>query len=79
MNNSKRLNSKKSRDKKVTVMLPIDLLNRALKASGEGITPTLRRGLEVVAAKDAYRDLLELKGKVDLKIDLAELRKDRDL
>lgn len=59
-------------------MLPKDLLMRALKASGEGITPTLRKGLELVAAKDSYEKLLRLKGKLDLGIDLTELRKDRD-
>jgi hypothetical protein len=65
-------------ERKVTIMLPEDLLERALKASGEGITPTLRRGLELVAAKDAYQRLLKLKGKLDLKLDLKDLRKDRD-
>ncbi len=65
-------------ERKITVMLPEDLLDRALKASGEGITPTLRKGLELVAAKDAYKGLLKLKGKFDLKLDLEELRKDRE-
>lgn len=65
-------------EKKITVMLPEDLLDRALKASGEGITPTLRKGLELVAAKDTYKGLLKLKGKFDLKLDLKELRKDRE-
>jgi hypothetical protein len=65
-------------EKKITVMLPEGLLNRALKATGEGITPTLRKGLELVAAKEAYLELLKLKGKFDLKIDLKELRKDRE-
>jgi hypothetical protein len=65
------------REKKVTVMLPQDLVDRALEASGEGLTPTLRKGLELVAAKTVYNRLLKLKGKVDLKIDLNELRKDR--
>jgi hypothetical protein len=64
-------------EKKITVMLPEDLLKRALKASGEGITPTLRKGLELVAAKDVYKALLKLKGQFDLKLDLEELRKDR--
>lgn len=65
-------------EKKVTVMLPKDLLLRALKASGEGITPTLRKGLELVAAKESYERLRKLKGKFDLGIELDELRKDRD-
>lgn len=66
------------KQKKVTVLLPQDLVRRALRASGEGLTPTLRRGLEMVAAKDVYAKILKLKGKVDLAIDLDELRKDRD-
>ncbi len=65
-------------EKKVTVMLPEELLARALKASGEGLTSTLRKGLEFVAAKDAYKTLLKLKGKFDLKLDLDESRLDRD-
>lgn len=65
-------------EKKITVLLPEDLLERALKASGEGITPTLRKGLELVAAKDTYKGLLKLKGKFDLKMNLDDLRKDRD-
>lgn len=59
-------------------MLPEELLARALKASGEGITPTLRKGLELVAAKDTYRALLKLKGKFDLKLNLDESHKDRN-
>ncbi|MDB5037606.1 MAG: hypothetical protein JWQ35_1134 [Bacteriovoracaceae bacterium] len=59
-------------------MLPHDLLNRALKASGEGITPTLRKGLELVAAKNAYKKLLRLKGKFNLRLNLDESRRDRD-
>ena len=66
-------------ERKITVMLPKDLLARALEASGEGITPTLRKGLELVAAKAAYRSLLKLKGRFDLKMDLDELRRDRPL
>ena len=64
-------------EKKITVMLPADLLKRALQASGEGITPTLRKGLELVAAKDAYGKLLRLHGAFDIGLDLDELRKDR--
>ncbi len=58
-------------------MLPGELLARALRASGEGITPTLRKGLELVAAKEAYKSLLKLKGSFDLKVDLRKLREDR--
>ena len=65
-------------DQKVTVMLPKGLIQKAMKASGEGLTPTLRRGLELVAAKDAYRGLLKLKGKFDLGLDYEQVRKDRE-
>lgn len=57
-------------------MLPTELLKRALDSSGESLTPTLRRGLELVAAKRAYQELLKLKGKFDLKLNLDELRED---
>jgi hypothetical protein len=63
-------------ERKVTVSLPEELMANAMAATGEGLTPTLRRGLELVAAKNAYRKLLTLKGKFDLQIDLNELRKD---
>ncbi|MGA2063066.1 MAG: hypothetical protein ABSG67_21550 [Thermoguttaceae bacterium] len=65
-------------DQKVTVMLPKGLIEKAMKASGEGLTPTLRRGLELVAAKEAYRGLLKLKGKFDLGLDYEQVKKDRE-
>lgn len=64
-------------ERKVTVLLPDALIKRALRASGDGLTPTLRKGLELVAARDAYRGLLRLKGKFDLKLDLEKSRADR--
>lgn len=64
-------------ERKVTVLLPDELVERALKASGEGLTPTLRKGLELVAAKDAYRNLLKLKGKFPLRVDLKDSRRER--
>ncbi len=64
--------------RKVTIMLPEELIDKAMKASGEGLTPTLRRGLELVAAKEAYRGLLKLKGKFDLGLDYEQVKKDRE-
>ncbi len=63
--------------KKLTIQLPNDLLTRATQASGEGITPTIRRGLELVAAGGAYRNFRSLKGKVKLQLNLEALRQDR--
>ena len=62
--------------RKLTVEVPADLLQRATMASGEGVTPTVRRGLELVAAGGAYARLRRLRGKVKFGIKLSELRQD---
>jgi hypothetical protein len=66
-----------ARLKKVTVVLPQEILERAQRASGEGITPTIRRGLELVAAGRTYERLRSLRGRVRLDLDVDELRADR--
>jgi len=63
--------------RKITVGLPRELLRKAQEATGAGITATIRRGLELVAAGRAYEELLRLRGKVPLSIDLGQLREDR--
>jgi hypothetical protein len=65
------------RTQKVTVGLPQELLRKAQRTTGAGITATIRRGLELVAAGRAYEELLHLRGKVALSIDLEQLREDR--
>ena len=62
---------------KVTIEVPKELLRRARRSTGEGITATVRRGLELVAARDSYEKLRALRGKVKLSIDLDTLRQDR--
>jgi hypothetical protein len=62
---------------KVTVELPSELLDRARKSTGEGITGTIRRGLELVASARAQRELASLRGKVKFTLDLAASRADR--
>ena len=66
-----------SETRKITVEVPEELLERARKSSREGITGTVRRGLELVAAGRAYDELRKLRGKVRLGIDLEALREDR--
>ena len=61
---------------KVTVILPTALVEKATRASGVGLTPTIRQGLEAVIVSDAYRQLRKLRGKVRLSIDVKELRRD---
>ena len=41
----------------MTVELPAELLDRARKSTGDGITATIRRGLELVASARAQREL----------------------
>ena len=62
---------------KITVAIPADLLARAQRASGEGITETVRTGLQLVAASDAYARLRRLRGKVRFSRPLAALKADR--
>ena len=62
--------------KKVTLMLPVDLLARATAATGKGITPTVREGLEAMAASGAYEGLRRLRGKIKLTINVDDLRRD---
>lgn len=62
--------------KKLTVEVPADLLERATMASGEGVTPTVRRGLELVAAGGAYGRLRKFRGKVKFGVKFSELRLD---
>lgn len=62
--------------RKITIHVPEDLLRRAQEATGEGITPTIRRALEVVAAGRAYDELRRLRGRVHLAVSTKELRED---
>jgi hypothetical protein len=63
--------------RKITVEVPPELLERAQKASGSGITQTVRTGLELVAASQAYERLRQLRGKVRFSRTAAELKADR--
>jgi hypothetical protein len=62
--------------KKITVQIPESLLKKAQRASGLGITSTIRQGLQLVAAGRAYAKLRLLKGKVKFSVDLKALRDD---
>jgi hypothetical protein len=66
-----------ARARKVTVELPQDLLEKAQRASGAGITQTIRTGLQLVAASGAYDRLLGMRGKVRFSKTVAELKADR--
>jgi hypothetical protein len=63
--------------RKITVEVPLDLLEKAQLASGTGITQTVRAGLQLVAASRTYARLRHLRGKVRFTRTLAELKADR--
>jgi hypothetical protein len=63
--------------RKITVEVPRDLLRRAQESSRSGVTVTVRKGLELVAAGKAYAELRKLRGQVRLSIDVSSLREDR--
>ena len=63
--------------RKITVEVPPAHLERAQRASGSGITQTVRTGLQLVAASQAYARLRQLRGKVRFTRTSAELKADR--
>jgi hypothetical protein len=63
--------------RKITVEVPLELLEKAQLASGSGITQTVRTGLQLVAASHAYARLRQLRGKVRYSRTLDELKADR--
>ena len=63
--------------RKITVEVPRDLLSKAQRASGKGITQTVRTGLQLLAASQAYDRLLQSQGKVRLARSWQELKDDR--
>ncbi|MGC1254525.1 MAG: hypothetical protein WA867_03150 [Candidatus Acidiferrales bacterium] len=53
------------------------MLEKAQRASGTGITQTIRMGLQLVAASRTYSRLRSLRGKIRFSRTLAELKDDR--
>jgi hypothetical protein len=62
--------------RKITVQLPTRLLHKAQRSTGEGLTATIRKGLELLAAGKAYEELRQLRGRVSFSIDWRALRDD---
>ena len=63
--------------KKITVEVPNELLRKAQRSTKQGVTATIRRGLELVAARKAYDELRRLRGRVRFTLDIDKLRADR--
>lgn len=62
---------------KITVEVPPELLEKAQRASGVGITETIRIGLQLVAASQTHARLRALRGKVRFSRTIAKLKADR--
>jgi len=63
--------------RKITVEIPQELLEKAQRASGTGVTQTVRTGLELLAASDTYARLRRFRGKVRFSRTVSELKADR--
>ena len=63
--------------RKITIEIPEQLLGKAQRATGAGITQTVRAGLQLVAASQAYEQLRRFRGKVRFSRTLVELKADR--
>jgi hypothetical protein len=65
------------RARKITVEIPPELLEKAQRASGTGITQTVRTGLQLLAASETYAKLRGLRGKVRFSRASGDLKADR--
>lgn len=65
------------RARKITVEIPPELLEKAQRVSGTGISQTVRTGLQLVAASQTYSKLRGFRGKVRFSRTSAELKLDR--
>jgi len=63
--------------RKITVLVSSELLARAREAAKAGISDTVRKGLELLAASDVYDRLLKMRGRVKFSVALSKLRDDR--
>ena len=63
--------------KKITVEVPADTLEIAVR-EGDSLADTVREALRDLAHKRACARILAMRGKLDLGLDLEELRKDKD-
>lgn len=60
--------------RKVTMNLPITVIERAMAATGASLTETTRIALEDLARKEACKRLLDLRGKVKFSMTWQELK-----
>jgi len=60
--------------RKISVNVPVNLLEQAQQATGAGISQTIRIGLQLLAARRTYMRLRQLRGKGRFSLSAAQLR-----
>jgi hypothetical protein len=63
--------------RKVTVELPINLLESAQSVTGKNLKETISLGLKRIAEEKAYENMLKLQGTYQFSISIDALREDR--
>lgn len=71
------LHNNQNNIQKITACLPKVLLHDAQAFTGLGITETIKQGLSQLVLAKAYEEIRQFRGKVNVSINLTELRKDR--
>ena len=61
--------------RKVTVNLPADLVDDAVRITAKGLTPTIIEGLQELQRRAKRSALRQLRGKVRLELDLETTRR----
>jgi hypothetical protein len=64
-----------SRLRKVTVNLPADLVDDAIRITAKGLTPTIIEGLHEIQRRAKRSALRQLRGKIRIDLDLAAARR----
>jgi hypothetical protein len=65
----------RSKTKKITVNVPADLLENAVRITGRGVTPTVIEGLAELERRAKRSALRALRGKMRFELDLNETRR----
>jgi len=61
--------------RKITVKLPVEAIENAMRATGQGLTPTLLEGLRELERRGKRSALRKLRGKVRFELSLQETRR----
>jgi len=65
------------RARKITIAIAPELLDKAQRVTGAGITKTVRMGLQLIAASQTYAKLRGFRGKIGFSRSSADLKIDR--